>query len=145
MYMHIHTKQTQWVSLAKIRVLPGHSFFWFRVFHWATWTLSHRRNLYYQSNHTLMEHRELWSQQIPFISGYFLVRKILFTRELNGLIYQRGKHTKRAWLMSWRWQQHKSLLFMAQCSTGTDAGPSIPFTKALQIAMHSFISWKMTN
>lgn len=27
-------------------------------------------------------------------------RKILFTEELNGLIYQIGKHTKMAWLMS---------------------------------------------
>lgn len=27
-------------------------------------------------------------------------RKILFTEELNGLIYQIGKHIKMAWLMS---------------------------------------------
>lgn len=29
-------------------------------------------------------------------------QKILFTKELNGIIYQIGKHTKRAWLMSRR-------------------------------------------
>lgn len=72
-------------------------------------------------------------------------RKILFTKELNGLIYQIGKHTKRAWLMSWRWQQHKSLLFMAQSFTDMDAGPSRPFTKALQITVHGFVTWEMPN
>lgn len=33
------------------------------VFHWATWTPSPRSSLCHQSNHTLVEHRELQPQQ----------------------------------------------------------------------------------
>lgn len=100
--MHIHTGQTGsgLVSLAKIGVLPGLVFSVLGLFSglpeplYTGETSTTRATTGSQSTGNSGQNRS------PSTLRKRLVRKALFfTKELNRLIHQIGKHTKRAWLM----------------------------------------------